>query len=243
MKIGLTHTGSSEKHLNYVNWIKGNEDIQIVELSMKNNNLYELNNCDGLVLSGGMDIHPGFYGSKNLDYHFRPDQFNLQRDEFEINAFKKSQEKNIPVLGICRGMQLVNCALGGNLKQDLGASLNKIHKAEKTGNVQMDKAHGINIEAGTLLNEITEKQERAVANSAHHQSVKKPGRGLKVNCRADDGTVEGLEWADKKNKSFLLCIQWHPERMFRFQLQHSALSKTIRDRFIEETQKSKQKGQ
>jgi len=78
-----------------------------------------------------------------------------------------------------------------------------------------------------------------VVNSAHHQAVNVPGNGLKVNCIADDGTIEGLEWADTANKPFLLCIQWHPERMFQFGLDNSPSSKNIRNKFIEEINKSK----
>jgi len=101
-----------------------------------------------------------------------------------------------------------------------------------------DKAHGLNIETNTLISEIV-GPERALVNSAHHQVIEKLGKGLKINCTDDDGTIEGLEWTDKLNKPFLLCIQW-PERMFKFQLENSPLSKNIRNKFIEEMIKSKQ---
>src|SRR5256885_12887152 len=114
MKIGLTYTGSEEKHNNYVQWLKGNEDIQIIKLSAEENYLSGLMQCDALVLAGGIDIHPKFYNGQ-LEYKNSPENFNESRDEFELAAFKSSMENNLPVLGICRGMQLVNCALGGNL--------------------------------------------------------------------------------------------------------------------------------
>jgi putative glutamine amidotransferase len=239
MKIGLTYTGTMQKHQNYVNWTKFESWIEIVKLSAEENNIQELSSCDALVLCGGLDIHPKFYGKSKVDYKFRPEHFEEQRDQFEINAFKLSQELRIPVLGICRGLQLVNCVLGGTLKQDLG-NLNLIHKAEKNETVQYDKAHGIKIESNSLLYEISDGGERAVVNSAHHQSIKKLGKALKVNCWADDGTIEGIEWIDKKGKPFLLCIQWHPERMIKFQLEDSVMSKSIRARFIKEIQQSKE---
>ena len=226
MKIALTYTGSDEKHNNYVRWLKANDDIAVIKITVDDNNLHEVKDCDALVLSGGVDIHPEFY-SQHTDYANAPESFHKERDQFELAAFQSALENNKPVLGICRGLQLVNCFFGGNLKQDLGSDLNKIHRSEKK-----DKAHGLTIEKGTVLHEIIQA-ERGVVNSAHHQAVKKLGEGLKVNCMADDGTIEGFEWADASDKPFLLCIQWHPERMFQFGLEHSPLSKNIRDTFIE----------
>ena len=118
------------------------------------------------------------------------------------------------------------------MHQDLGKLLNKIHRFESD-----DKAHGVNIVAGTLLNRMVQ-HDRYVINSAHHQAVKRVGKGLKVNCIADDGIIEGFERADGSGKPFLLAVQWHPERMFKLQLQDSPLSKNIRDHFIEEIKKS-----
>ncbi len=233
MKIGLTYTGSSEKHDNYVRWLKGNEDIDVIQLSAENKNAGETKQCDALVLSGGIDIYPKFYKSKKFNYANHPEKFREDRDEFEISVFYIAQENKMPVLAVCRGFQLVNCILGGNLQQDLGTALNKIHRAENN----LDKAHGLNIEPGTLMNDIIQVQ-RSVVNSAHHQALKKIGKGLKINCVSDDGTAEGFEWGDQLNKPFLLGIQWHPERMFKFGLQDSPLSSAIRKRFIEEIKKS-----
>ena len=234
MKIALTYTGSDEKHNNYLQWLSANENLDVIKVSVYDDNLYELKNCDALVLAGGRDIHPKFYKNLNIDYPNSPNHFDEKRDEFEITTFKFAQEQNLPVLGICRGMQLVNCVLDGTLKQDLGEVLNKIHRVE----ANHDKVHGVNIHTNTIISEIT-KSECSVANSAHHQAIDKLGKGLRVNCTADDGTIEGLEWIDPSNKPFLLCVQWHPERMFTFQLEDSPLSKNIRNKFLEEIKKSK----
>jgi putative glutamine amidotransferase len=234
MKIALTYTGTDEKHNNYVRWLKANEDIEVVRVSAEENNLFEVANSDALVLSGGRDIHPKYYKNPKTDYLHSQNGFDEKRDAFEIAAFKLAQEKGLPVLGICRGMQLVNSVLGGTLRQDLGKDLNKIHQVE-AGN---DKAHGVTVLPNTMIGEIT-AVERSVVNSAHHQAVDKLGNGLRVNCTADDGTIEGLEWSDSSNKPFLLCVQWHPERMFKFHLEASPLSKNIRNKFIDVIQKSK----
>jgi putative glutamine amidotransferase len=233
MKIGLTYTGDAEKHQNYKRWLKGDEEVSITRLSAADNNLDSIKHCDAIVLSGGKDIHPKYYKNKKTSYPEKTGSFDKKRDEFEIAVFKSAQRNNIPVLGVCRGLQLINCILGGNLKQDLGKALNKIHRFEIN-----DKAHGLNIEPGSLLYEITQIK-RGVVNSAHHQGIKTLGDGLQINCRADDGTIEGFEWADKKEKPFMLCVQWHPERMFKLQLGESPLSKAVRNRFMEEIKRSK----
>lgn len=237
MKIGLTFTGSDEKHQNYINWLKDDREIEIVTLSEEKNNTELLKECNALILSGGADIYPSYYGSNNLDYPYKPKKFNEQRDRFEIAAFQLMQEQNKPVLGVCRGLQLINCIYEGTLQQDIGNELNKIHKAETVNKIQKDKAHGVDIETGTLLHEIL-KADRMVVNSAHHQSIQQLGKGLRVNCRSDDGLIEGFEREDPNGTPFLLAVQWHPERMYKFNLEESPVSRTIRDRFIEEIKKS-----
>ena len=129
MKIGLTYTGSDEKHNNYVSWLKSSEENpEVITLSAEKNNLNELRNCDALVLSGGVDMHPEFYNSSQTDYPNSPEKgFQKERDLFELAAFGLAQKNSLPVLGICRGMQLLNCALKGDLEQDIG-NLNQLIK-------------------------------------------------------------------------------------------------------------------
>ncbi|MEO5592779.1 MAG: gamma-glutamyl-gamma-aminobutyrate hydrolase family protein [Chitinophagaceae bacterium] len=238
MNIGLTYTGSGEKHNNYIRWLKQDDDsVGIITLSAETKeNKGSITDCDALVLSGGADIHPGYYNSDNFVYPNMPQKFNEKRDAFEISLFAAAQKQNIPVLGVCRGLQLINCILGGDLQQDL-AGKNSIHKAIVDGEKkQFDKAHGLHIVPGTLLAEIT-GTERSVTNSAHHQCVNTIANELMVSCLSDDNVVEGLEWKDKTGKPFLFCIQWHPERMYEFQLEKSALSAGIRNLFIKAIKK------
>jgi putative glutamine amidotransferase len=230
MKIGLTYTGFKAKHNNYYNWLKqGDNAIEIITLSAEENNLHELQNCDGLVLSGGVDITPSVY-NKDENYPEKPDAFEWDRDEFEIACFKWAQQNNLPVLGICRGLQLINCILGGTLQQDLGTG-NSIHKAV-VEDKQFDKAHALHILPNNYLFELA-NTDRAIVNSAHHQAVDIITNDLVATCISDDGMVEGLEWQDKKDKPFLLCVQWHPERMYEFQLEQTPMSQGIRNIFIE----------
>lgn len=235
IKIGVTYTGSDEKHSNYVNWLKGNDPIEIITLSPLHTELDAIKEFDGIVLSGGVDMHPKFYRNSNTSYPNAPQHFHEKRDEFEIAVFNKTQHHQLPLLAVCRGMQLVNCVLGGTLTQDIGAKGNAVHRFE-----EHDKAHGINIVKGTLLSEIT-AVDRTITNSAHHQCIDLLGEGLTINCGSDDGIIEGVEWTEKENKSFFLAIQWHPERMYKFHLSELPSAKNIRDRFMKEIKKSIEK--
>jgi putative glutamine amidotransferase len=234
VKIALTYTGSPEKHQYYVDWLKGNDSFEVIKLSAGENNLDSINDCDALVLSGGIDIHPKFYQGE-MDYKGKPEQLEEQRDAFEIGAFILAQVNHLPILGICRGMQLINVIQKGSLVQDLSdEKLNPIHKGNP------DKNHLVKIQEGSLLQEILGQTEGKI-NSAHHQAIDRLGEGLIVNAKSEDGIIEGIEWAEGSDKPFLLGIQWHPERMFRFQLENSPFSKAIREKFIGAIKKSKAK--
>lgn len=233
MKIGVTQTENPEKQKFYEEWIKGNDDIEVVTLSADNNKPADIKGLDALILSGGVDIHPDFYCGFH-DYEKAPAKgWRKDRDDFEIGAFETALDQSIPVLGICRGLQLINVALKGTLLQDLGANLNPIHEGNP------DKVHGVIIEPDTIMSEIIGSED-ARTNSAHHQSIEQLGLGLGISCRADDGTVEAIEWANKETKPFLLAVQWHPERMYKSNLVNSPASDGIRKRFLQEIKKSKE---
>ncbi|MGB8192894.1 MAG: gamma-glutamyl-gamma-aminobutyrate hydrolase family protein [Chitinophagaceae bacterium] len=232
MKIGLTQTENPEKHQYYIDWLKGNDDIEVIPLSAEAGNLDELENCDALVLSGGIDIYPAFYGGVE-QYPDAPENgWKKERDVFEIDAFESALEQSIPILGICRGLQMINVIHKGTLQQHLqNEQLIQSHKGNP------DKQHAVTIVEQSLLHDLVDT-DRADINSAHHQAIDKLGEGLMANCLSDDGIIEGVEWADKTNKPFMLAVQWHPERMFRFQLQDTPLSGKLRKKFIEEVRKS-----
>ncbi|MGJ7033126.1 gamma-glutamyl-gamma-aminobutyrate hydrolase family protein [Niabella hirudinis] len=229
MKIGLTYTGSELKHANYANWLKGDDTIEVVTLSAELDNLDAAAVCDGIVLSGGVDIAPGYYSAK-AGYPNAPDHFQEERDAFETAVFRQAQDQNIPVLGICRGMQLINCIYGGTLAQDLG-SKNEVHKVADN----LDKVHGIRIKAGSILHEALRAEQSAV-NSAHHQAIGNLGQGLQITATAPDGVAEAIERMETSGHAFLLCVQWHPERMYHFGLEQTPPSNGIRKKFLEAIQ-------
>jgi putative glutamine amidotransferase len=233
LKIALTRTENPEKHQFYIDWLKGNDKIEIVTLSAQENNAGEISGCDALVLSGGVDIFPAFYGGSE-NYPGKPAQWKKERDVFEMEVFESALEEQIPILGICRGLQLINIIHKGTLHQHLQTeTLIQSH----IGNP--DKQHAVNIVEESLLHRLVDT-ERSDINSAHHQAIDKLGEGLMINCQADDGTIEGIEWKDKNNRPFMLAVQWHPERMFQMQLENTSLSRTLRTKFLDEIRKSKE---
>ncbi|HEX7756048.1 MAG TPA: gamma-glutamyl-gamma-aminobutyrate hydrolase family protein [Niabella sp.] len=226
MKIGLTYTGSEQKHINYSNWIKGADTIEVITLSAELNNLKAAASCDGVILSGGVDLSPGCY-SGATGYANAPGHFNRDRDAFETAVFQTTQQKDIPVLGICRGMQLINCIYGGTLIQDLGTK-NEVHRVAN----DLDKVHGITVVAGSMLHQVIGSRYCAV-NSAHHQAIGIPGKGLQITATSADGVAEAMERTITADQPFLLCVQWHPERMYYFGLQQTLPSEGIRKKFLD----------
>lgn len=233
IKIGVTF--SEARYENYPAWIQGNDpNIEIVELHWEKHSLDdvwdEIEDCHGIVLTGGIDVHPDFYENTRLNYPLAPSEFNTERDEFEMHVFETALNFNHPVLAICRGLQLVNVALGGNLIQDLEEAGNKDHRRHE----EVDGQHDLDIVKDTLLAQIADSTKGHI-NSAHHQAISVVAEELTVNSYSPDFVIEGAEWKDKTDKPFLLAVQWHPERMV--DKDTNPLSKNIRERFLEEVKK------
>ncbi|HET9744841.1 MAG TPA: gamma-glutamyl-gamma-aminobutyrate hydrolase family protein [Chitinophagaceae bacterium] len=216
-RIGISFTRTLFE--NYWNWIRPEDmqdDLELVLLSFEKGNTEDIYKCHGFILTGGVDVHPDYYNGKPM-YSNSPDMFQPRRDVFEEKIYRYSQENKLPLLGICRGMQLVNVLEGGKLIQDLDNG-NERHQKEES-----DKEHKIIAEDGTLLYKIANSHKGCV-NSAHHQAIDPNALGdnLTVNaydddlaCRpaGDEKIIEGLEFRNKSGKGFMLCVQWHPERM------------------------------
>lgn len=161
---------------------------------------------DGFVFTGGDDIDPRFYNEKSLP-DARVSLSSHERTRFEIELFKAVARSKKPVLAICYGAQLVNVALGGKLYQDIALQVpNPIkHGAAEPGEKVF---HDVDIFEGTLLSHIM-GASRIRVRSAHHQSVKNPGKGLHLSAVSHDRVIEALE---PRTKQFLIAVQWHPEK-------------------------------
>jgi putative glutamine amidotransferase len=228
MKIGITYTEA--RYENYPAWIKGGDDsIEIVELHWEKHDLDEvwdvIEDCDGIVLTGGIDMHPRFYDNDRLVFPNGDGVFNEERDEFEMHVFETALNFNHPVLAICRGHQLVNVALGGKLVQDLEEAGNKDHRRH-----EKDGEHEINLVENSFLAEITGITKGNI-NSAHHQGISVVADELMASAYSPDFVIEAIEWKDKVDKPWMLSVQWHPERMK--DKDSNPLSKNIRNHFLE----------
>ena len=218
-KIVIGDNYKSEHDLNlYSEWISIENQCEIVIASKTDENIYSvLENADALILSGGSDVSPKFYNCANENLVRTTD---VARDEFEKKILEIALNKKIPVLGVCRGLQFVNVMLGGTLYEDI-----QTYNFDNHTNCN----HNILIQDNTIISEIT-KLKFGNVNSSHHQSVKEIGNGLIVSSKSEDGVVESLEWKDKSDKSFLLLVQWHPERLEK----ENPFSKNIKEKFINE---------
>jgi putative glutamine amidotransferase len=153
---------------------------------------------DGLILAGGSDIDPGSYGARP---HAETKGSWPERDRFEIALGTRALERDMPVLGICRGMEMLNVIQGGTLNQHLPGL--ELHR--HTPGVFTD--HRVELDAGSLAARVV-GGERTEVKSAHHQGVEELGEGVIATGRADDGVVEAIELP---GRSFAVGVLWHPE--------------------------------
>lgn len=173
-----------------------------------------LERLDGVVLAGGnFDVPPEYYGQEPLPW-LGP--LKRERSRSELLILEEALRRDMPVLGICGGMQLINVAFGGTLYQDLS------HERPKSRNHQQKVVrertiHQVTIDSGTMLHRICSSRRikrplKLRVNSTHHQAVRDVGHGLRSNAIAGDGLVEGVE---SPEHGFVLGVQWHPELLYR----------------------------
>jgi putative glutamine amidotransferase len=232
--IGLTYYKLEHKLQNYVKWLEEVEGVKVLILDYRTNNLKDVEVCQGIVFSGGEDVNPAFYGKQ--EYLDKPEMgtVNYERDEFEKAVFEKAQELKLPILGICRGQQLINALMGGTLYYDLNIQQPTLSNHSALESV--DEQHHVRAIDNTYLAELTASTTGEI-NSAHHQSVDLVAPSLQANSISNDGIIEGLEWKDRNGKPFLLCTQWHPERMA--ERNSNPFSYKIREAFIEAVKANK----
>ena len=162
-----------------------------------------IDRLNGLILSGGPDVNPKFYGEHPLASLEDTDE---GLDLMELKIAKMAFKKDVPILAICRGIQVLNVSQGGTLYQDIThevpESINHIQKADKSVNT-----HSIQIHKKTILFNIFKREEIWI-NGKHHQAIKGLGQGLIASAHAPDTIIEAVE---HPNKRFVLGVQWHPE--------------------------------
>ncbi|MEJ8544705.1 gamma-glutamyl-gamma-aminobutyrate hydrolase family protein [Brevibacillus borstelensis] len=161
--------------------------------------------CDGLILSGGEDVDPLYYGEEP---HLQLGPTMPLRDEVEIALVKHALARQIPLLAICRGVQIMNVALGGTLIQDIPSQVSQPLQHSQRVERSRD-THWVAIEKGSRLAEIL-KEDKIRVNSLHHQALKDVASELRVVAKASDGVIEAVEHT---GSAFAIGVQWHPESM------------------------------
>lgn len=222
-------TGIERVHLpnSYIHAVEkaGGVPIVIPVNGDKENIKIQIEAMNGIIISGGDDVNPTLYKEepvRELGYIYQ------DIDEFDIEAINVALEKDKPIFGICRGLQILNVALGGSLYQDLKYIRNSHIKHNQQTKPYLG-THYIDIKEESILKETI--NEKVLVNSYHHQSVKTLGNNLKVIAYSNDGVIEAVQKIDEK---FVLGVQWHPELM----VDHSEHMLNIFKRFIEECKES-----
>lgn len=157
---------------------------------------------DGMLFSGGKDVSPRFYGEEEAP---EAGPFCLERDELELLLFEMLRAKKLPMLGICRGCQIINVAAGGSLHQHVPNVYGKVHQQESD---DPPFTHLINIVPGSKVHGIF-GETSIMVDSYHHQSVKEVAEGFVVTATSPEGVVEAIE---STVDDFIVCLQWHPEK-------------------------------
>ena len=206
MRIAITRSRPA-KFEYYGAWLhSADAAIELLTLEDAADAMDLLADADGLLLPGGGDVDPDCFGMPET--RERCLGISARRDALEFLALGAALGRGLPVLGICRGLQLVNVALGGTLAIDLPSTGIEGH-GPMNGN---DALHEVDLEAGSFLHAVI-GERRGIVNSAHHQAAARIAPSLRATAWSDDGVVEGLEWKEPAHRSPLLLVQWHPERM------------------------------
>ena len=212
--IGLTPQGDAKKGAyrmspDFISGLSALGAIPIVLPSViDNDELLEnaIALCDGIIFTGGPDVRPSFFGEE-IDPACG--EISDERDAFELKLYKTVIDKDIPILGICRGAQVMNIAAGGNIYQDIysNAGTRLVHHT-----LDGKRAfHNVTLADTSLKEMFGFSADSFIANSYHHQSVKELGEGYKAMAFSDDGLIEAIYMPDHR---FAVGVQWHPEKKF-----------------------------
>jgi putative glutamine amidotransferase len=227
--IGITVCRKLEDYKQAILHVGG--EVRIVDVSMSVEDA--LKGVDGLMLTGGDDVAPSRYGEPA---HETVVEAEAGRDEFEIALVNAARARALPLLAICRGVQVLNVACGGTLVQDIPSQVRGAlpHSLKVPPNEPYSLAHEVWLDKDTLLSQLMcERLSDADAcevNSRHHQAVKDVARGFKVSATAPDGVIEAIEDPAVR---FCLGVQWHPENFWR-----TGEFRPLFEAFVEAAQKS-----
>ena len=202
--------GQYNLNTNYVDAVLDAGGLPIIIPIIRNEEDAEryLDTIDGIIFSGGIDISPLNYDENPLK---EINRMSSVRDNYEIMLFKKAYERKMPILGICRGSQLMNVCLGGNLYQDINIQVGDSLGHSPSSMAGDEFFHSSKIEKDSNFYNIF-GEKKILVNSFHHQAIKDLGNNLKAVAYAEDGIIEAIEATDER---FMLGVQFHPEELQR----------------------------
>lgn len=210
--MALIAIGQNRKMEDYLESVRraGGEPVEVVVGGEAPAQI--LARVDGLMLTGGGDVDPKLYGEARHDT-FQPAETG--RDEFEISLARTAVNQGIPLLAICRGMQVLNVAMGGTLYQDIPSQITGALQ-HSVPQPRAGSAHEVWVSKdsmlATLLKDHMEDGETCHVNSRHHQSVKDVASGFEVTATSPDGVIEAME---RPGAPYCIAVQWHPENFWR----------------------------
>lgn len=227
-RIAFSKAGPDEKYKLYIKWLSEiNPGIEYVDLTgmSPTDAVKELQTCQGLVVTGGADVYPSLYGREKDAGRCGP--FDRKRDGVEMSLLKSALDRKIPVFAICRGAQILNVLQGGSLIIDIPSD----YPSTVQHNLQNQEGakHEIILEKKSILYQLM-NVESCMVNSYHHQAVDKLAPVFVPMAKAKDGIIEAYTWKEPAGKSFLIAVQWHPERIIR----ENNLSKRLAELFLSE---------
>ena len=224
---GQVRVALSKTYSTYEAWLK-KADPGIVIVNMyglrPDSAAKLLETCSGLLLTGGEDVNPASYGKENE--LSKCEEIDHYRDTLEFRLIDRAKLLGMPVFGICRGEQILNVAMGGSLLTDIptDAGTAVIHRSAQSSN---GCPHPVNIEKNSVVYKLT-GITRDTVNSYHHQAIDRVAPGFRVTARSDNGVAESLERINPEGASFMMALQWHPEKS----TQKAALSVPFADYFV-----------
>jgi len=209
--IAISKGAPAEYYGAYGKWLEA-ADSSVVWIDMYHMSLDSaltiFKSCDGLLVSGGPDVFPGRYG-KAKDT-IRCGDIDYKRDTLELALIERALNKKMPIFGVCRGLQILNVALGGSLIVDIPSDFDTtiVHRAADVYGC----LHPMQVSDNFLLKQVS-GIETGEVNSSHHQAIDRLADGLVISAFAPDELPEAIEWEDPSGKSYLMAVQWHPERL------------------------------